>query len=460
MKKKILVVEDQLLEAANVRITLERAGYSVCPVAVSYESALTIIDQYKPDIVLLDIFLDGGKTGIDLAKVLKTKGLPFVYLSANSGQKVLDAAKPTEPYGFLVKPFRDRDLLVTLDIAGYLHRKNQQLREREKKAPAVNSAVARVRSGIVGKSPALMAILDKLDVVSGMDTAVLITGESGTGKERIADYIHTLSPRSDKPFIKINCAALPELLVESELFGHERGSFTGALGRQIGKFEQANGGTIFLDEIGELSPGIQAKLLRVLQEKEIERIGGNKTIPIDVRIISATNRVLEREIAAGRFRIDLYYRLNVFPIELPPLRDRLHDIPLLVAHFIEKCSLRTGKKVEGISGALLAKLQEFSWPGNIRELEHYIERSILLTRKGIIEDVPLPVAMKRAGIEEDEPILKTFIEKEKEVILAALTQSKGKIAGPGGAAELLDLPVSTLNGRMKKLGIVNEKYWR
>ena len=294
--KKILIVEDQFIEANNLQMILIREGYSVCSIARSVPIALEIVEKEKPDLVLLDIYLRGNLTGIDLARKLRERDIGFVYLSANSNKDILEEAKVTRPYGFLVKPFREKDVLVTLNIAWYLHEQykaSKQIQENlsGKDVKETNSPEFK---DIIGNSSSLRSVLNMVLLVAPSNTSVLILGESGTGKEKIAACIHFISPRKAKPFIKVNCAALPLTLIESELFGHERGSFTGAMERRIGKFEQAEAGTIFLDEIGELPLEIQMKLLRVLQEKEIERIGGKDTLKIDVRIIAATNRNLER----------------------------------------------------------------------------------------------------------------------------------------------------------------------
>ena len=295
--------------------------------------------------------------------------------------------------------------------------------------------------------------------MSPTETTVLILGENGTGKERLADLIHHLSPRKNKPFIKVNCAALPTALIESELFGHEKGSFTGATERRIGKFEQAEGGTIFLDEIGEMSLDLQVKLLRVLQEKEIDRIGGKSTVRVNIRIVAATNKDLEKEVSEGRFRIDLFYRLHVFPLISPPLRDRKEDIPLLTKYFISLYSSKVAKSITGVSEELLAEMMSYSWPGNVRELEHFVERSVLLSQGNTLQWIPLP---KFAPKQSSAPAtgnqnLKTMEENERDYILLVLEKCGGKVSGPGGAAECLNLPVSTLNSRMKKLGIGLEK---
>jgi transcriptional regulator with GAF, ATPase, and Fis domain len=307
----------------------------------------------------------------------------------------------------------------------------------------------------------LTTVLEHLMIVAPLETSVLILGESGTGKERIADCIHLHSPRRNRPLIKVNCAALPASLIESELFGHERGAFTGATERRQGKFEQAEGGTLFLDEIGELPFDLQVKLLRVLQEREIERIGGSATIKINVRIIAATNRNLEKEVAEGRFRIDLYYRLNVFPLVLPPLRERRDDIPVLANHFAEVFSRKTGKRIAGFSEKVLEDMMNYSWPGNIRELEHLIERSVLLAKGAMITELPLPKVVREVipSLADPKERVKSIDEIERDHILAVLKKCNGKISGSGGAAELLNLNVSTLNSKIKKLGIEKDQFY-
>lgn len=462
MKKKILIVEDQFIEANNLQMILEKAGYSVCTIARSVPIALEVVETEKPDMVLVDIFLQGNLTGIDLARKLREKDIAFVYLSANSNKKTLDEAKVTRPYGFLVKPFREKDILVTLDIAWYLHEQylaSIQIRDEVVKQPSNHSGMPEFKT-IIGHSRPLQSLLDNVLMVARSETSVLLLGESGTGKEKIAECIHSLSSKKTRAFVKVNCAALPATLIESELFGHERGAFTGAHEKRIGKFEQADGGTIFLDEIGEMPPEIQVKLLRVLQEKEIERIGGRDTLKIDVRIIAATNRNLEKEIAEGRFRMDLYYRLNVFPIILPPLRERKEDIPLLAIHFMHRYSRRTGKRITDIAAEALEKLMLYNWPGNIRELENLIERSVLLAPAAIITDILLPDHFKKSvALPAHTETIKTIEENERDHIISALRKCNGKISGEGGAAELLNIHVSTLNSKIRKLGIKKEQYF-
>ena len=300
---------------------------------------------------------------------------------------------------------------------------------------------------IIGRSKPLKAALKKIERVAPTDTTVLILGETGTGKELIARAIHSRSSRKDRPLVKVNCATLPANLIESELFGHEKGAFTGALQKRIGRFELANGGTIFLDEIGELPLELQAKLLRVLQEGEIERLGNPRTFKVDVRVLAATNRNPEHEVRNGRFRQDLYYRLSVYAITLPPLRERKEDIPLLVQALVHKFNKKLGKRIDQIPQKTLERLQQYAWPGNIRELENVVERAIINAPDAILR-VDLPEA---AMLVRDEN--KSLEEIEREHILRILEKTEWKIAGPGGAAEILGINPSTLRSRIQKLGI-------
>jgi len=642
MKENILIVEDEFIVAHNLQRVLEKAGYQVNGIAASVKQALDILAVRKTDLVLLDIYLKGKLTGIDLAKQLTDRRIPFIYISANSNEKVLEAAKATQPYGFIVKPYKDSDVLLSVDIARYRYRHSIDLKSSgelymqgvikdiagnhiswEQKLLRIASAfqpyipfdmleitgltkengkhtglnITRTQfdeyeiisfsdvlklsgltvnqyrqtdvvipeiindniyngedfdalrgiselkniiaetfafksylikciplengekmifsfysrieeiyqqdhlnlltllqntlsanligftnineavltsaksapkptaisykadknlqfSGIVGSSALLLKVLDQIKVVAPTDTSVLIIGDSGTGKEMIAHNLHNLSLRKDKPLITVNCAALPGDLIESILFGHEKGAFTGATEKRIGKFEEADGGTIFLDEIGEMPFELQSKLLRVLQEKEIERIGGLSPIKVNLRIIAATNRNLEKEIALGRFRLDLYYRLNVFPIYVPNLKGRKDDIPLLVNYFVDKYAKKMRKSIKGVSKTIMNCLMTYEWPGNIRELEHLMERSVLLCETSIIEENYLDNYTQPM---EEEPkrafSIKTIAENEREYILSVLQKCNGKISGEGGAAELLGIPATTLNSKIKKLRI-------
>ena len=642
MSKKILIVEDEFIVANDLSIMLEKAGYDVCDIADSVEEAREIITTQKPQLVLLDIHLKGELSGIDLAEQLRNEQIAFVYLSANSNQKILEQAKATQPYGFMVKPFREKDVLVSLEIAQYLHEQsmlskaaneqvlqnaltdilaekiqwsekflkiaktlqpylpfdylaigmknleglpyngisymrtgfndyqaigldelmnisglpkarliklqeasaddtfsalynNQDFIERCKANPAKrfvsnsfemrsnlvmyvpvtgrpgftfsfysrksdiynnghlafvnklqrslsltiegvltshkslipgNRAVSAEKDslpvlekgfdGMIGSSHLLLTAFDHLTLVAPTETSVLILGESGTGKERFAKSIYLRSLRGKEQFVVVNCAVLPAHLIESELFGHEKGAFTGAVERRVGKFEQASGGTIFLDEIGELSLESQSKLLRVLQEKEIERLGGKETVKVDVRIIAATNCNLEKEVASGKFRLDLYYRLNIFPIELPALRDRKEDIPELAEFFVSKYAELVGKKEMSLSLQALNELSSYDWPGNVRELEHLIERHVLLSRGNVIEAIKLPAAKNDSVSSAGNQGIKTIDDNEREYILSVLKKCGGRISGSGGAAELLNLPSTTLNSKMKRLGITRK----
>lgn len=297
---------------------------------------------------------------------------------------------------------------------------------------------------IIGTSPSLLNVLKQVETVAPTDSTVLILGETGTGKELIARALHNHSRRKDRTFVKLNCAAIPTGLLESELFGHEKGSFTGAIAQRIGRLELADQGTLFLDEIGDISLELQSKLLRALQEREFERLGSSKTRKVDVRLIAATNRDLQKMVSDGQFRSDLYYRLNVFPIRIPPLRERTHDIPLLVRHFTQKNARRMEKNIDSIPSNVIKKLEQWQWPGNIRELENFIERAVILTQ-GTVLNVP---------ISELAETLPNFTEDvDSDEIIQALKESKGQVGGPSGAAARLGMKRTTLVMRMKKLGI-------
>ena len=455
MAEKILIVEDEPAVAEDIRLTIEQAGYEFCGVAPSVNRALELVKQQRPYLVLVDIYLKGNLSGLDLAFELNEKDIPFVYLSANYDHEIMEIAKRTQPYGFVVKPIRKKDLLLALDIAHDRWEQKSQLKFQSTRA-SVDKKInhnPEPFAGIVGKTPRMQKIFDSIGLVAPFDTSVLILGESGTGKEGIANAIHHLSLRRDKEFVKVNCSSIPYNLIESELFGHEKGAFTGAVEKRIGKFERANGGTIFLDEIGDMPADMQVKLLRVLQEKEFERIGSNTTLKTDTRIIAATNRDLEKDIDEGRFRLDLFYRLHVFPINLPALRERKEDIPLLVHHFIKIFSEKARKFISGISDSQMKKLVEYSWPGNIRELQNLLERTILLAKHHFIDEIWLPEVKYKHNFQQFFSNVKTIDEMQRDHVLSVLRQCNERISGPGGAAELLNLPPSTLTARMKKLGI-------
>ncbi len=309
-----------------------------------------------------------------------------------------------------------------------------------------------VFEGIVGRSAALRKVLDQVQTVAPTDSTVLIEGETGTGKELVARAIHAHSLRRAGAFVKMNCAAIPRELLESEIFGHEKGAFTGAVARKIGRFESADGGTLFMDEIGDMPLDLQAKLLRVLQEQEFERVGGTITQRVNVRIVAATNQDLDRLVSEKQFRNDLFYRLNVFPVLIPPLRDRCDDIPLLVAHFVSTYAHRMNKHIETIPSDAMAALLDHNWPGNIRELQNFVERSVILTN-GRILNPPIPELSRRARVAPPT----TLRECEREHILKAVEAANWVIAGPHGAAARLGVARSTLMYRMRKLAITNER---
>jgi len=491
MKPSILIVEDQFIEANNLRLILDRAGYEVLPVAASVPAALRVLETHQPGLALVDIRLDGVLTGIDLARILNGRNIPFVFVSANTNRPILNAAKTTRPAGFLVKPFRLKDVLTTMEIALYLHggreRSEEGLEDLDPVAGAGEEArgvlgaggragVADIGKKLIWKSQVMQTVMENVRLVAPSQAAVLILGESGTGKELIARSIHEASNRRSAPFVVVNCGAIPANLLESELFGHEKGAFTGATDRRIGKFEQAEGGTIFLDEIGELPADMQVSFLRVLQEREIEAVGG-KTKRVDIRVVAATNRNLAEQVGLGRFRMDLYYRVNVFPIPLPPLRQRREDILPLAEYFVRQFGLAEGKVITGFSAEMAHSLLSYDWPGNVRELENAMRRAALLAKGPVVEAPLAAEGMRTFGFGEvasgrlasgsvgfggaesvgDSQKLKSIADNERDHILAALRFCNWKVYGPGGAAELLKIHVSTLNSRIKKLGIAKER---
>ncbi|SHN42385.1 sigma 54-interacting response regulator [Chitinophaga sp. CF418] len=648
MTKKVLIVEDEFIVASNLQQVLQRSGYEVSGIAASVEEAEESLKRNRPDIVLLDIRLQGERSGIDIARKLKSEHIAFVYLSANSNQKVLEEAKMTYPDGFLVKPYRKKDLLIMLDIAWYRHahsleaKTNQEIllqkqlteisnensdsqqkllkiagimqscvpfdlitsglrplntvqfndkgylrigfdeyqfigekelltitnlkrtalsvilsnshvdinttiynnepasekpnipslqktlietfniqsylvfpvvlsnglsfhyffysRQRniytnkhismldhlrtslaevaEKLIYGDNLAISKYDQAnaerklqgdslnypefrsIIGNHHLLLGALDLAAQVAFYNTSVLILGESGTGKEKLARAIHLLSPRKNAPYITVNCAAIPATLIESELFGHEKGAFTDATEKRKGKFEQADGGTIFLDEIGELLPEMQVKILRFLQEKEIQCIGSSSLTKVNVRVVAATNRNLEKEVAAGNFRLDLYYRVNVFPITLPSLRERKSDIKELAIYFAEKFCREFNKPFHGILTSMMEDMIAYDWPGNIRELENVIEQAAILNdgksklelkRKLTGHTIPTTKVIKTL-----EDVKNIQAETEREYIISILKQANGRVRGANGAAQLMNIKPTTLESKMAKLKIRRE----
>ena len=446
----LLLVDDDpgLLKLLGLRLTSE--GYSVVT-AESGAEGLRVLNREKVDLVISDLRMD-EMDGMQLfAEIQKVQpGMPVIILTAHGSIPDAVAATQQGVFSFLTKPVDKDALYQAIDDA------------LEQSAPATDE---RWREAIVTRSPLMLRLLEQARLVAQSDVSVLINGQSGTGKEIFAQAIHNASPRNSKPFIAINCGALPEQLLESELFGHARGAFTGAVSNREGLFQAAEGGTLFLDEIGDLPLELQPKLLRVLQEREIERLGGSRTIPVNVRVIAATNRDLWQMVEDRQFRSDLFYRLNVFPLELPPLRDRPEDIPLLAKHFTQKMARHMNRAIDAIPTEALRQLMSWDWPGNVRELENVIERAVLLTRGNSL-NLHLNVRQSRLlpTLNEDSALRSSMAqllhpttpendEEERQRIVQVLRETNGIVAGPRGAATRLGMKRTTLLSRMQRLGI-------
>ena len=451
----MLVVDDEPLNIDLLEQELDAAGYDTIA-ATGGAEALTIAANERPDLILLDVMMN-GMNGYEACRRLKssevTRAIPVIFLTAltETFDKVRGFGAGAVDY--VSKPFEPQELLARIGTHIALRREIEA--HRRSKATLV-CLVDEIRSGrsMIGDSPALRRVLEQIDRVAPTDSTVLIQGETGTGKELVARAIHDRSKRSERALVKINCAALPRELVESELFGHEKGSFTGATQQRRGRFEIADGGTLFLDEIGELPLEAQAKLLRVLQEREFERVGGAQTLKVDVRIIAATNRDLQSHVAASRFRSDLYFRLNVFPIAVPPLRERREDIPRLVERLATTAARRMGRSFTSVSPEFLESARAYDWPGNIRELENWVERALIMSNDGTLEAQHLSFELDHSnGPVASLPTRGTLEDVERAHIRSMLAQTGWRIEGERGAAALLGLNPSTLRGRIRKLGI-------
>jgi two-component system NtrC family response regulator/two-component system response regulator HydG len=445
-KARILVVDDEANARKGLTTVLVEEGYEVRE-AADGEAALAALPEFAPAVVLTDVRMP-KMDGLTLLKKAKEAGFDpqFIVMTAFASIELAVGAMRAGAETFLVKPLDVNAVLATLE------------KVLEKRQLVQETALLRERvrdrfrlPGIVGQAPELQAVFDIIRRAAPSKATVLLLGESGTGKELVAQALHEESPRKDKAFVKVNCAALSESLLESELFGHERGSFTGAVGRREGRFELADGGTLFLDEIGEISPAIQVKLLRVLQQREFERVGGTETLKVDTRIVAATNRDLAGEVKAGRFREDLFYRLNVVTVVLPPLRTRKGDIPALVAHFIEKHAKVHGKEVRGLAPGTLQVLLRHDWPGNVRELENVIERAVVLSRSSELtsDDMPSSLLGPRPSERPLGALIPgaTWYEIEKEAILKTLEMVEGST---GRAAEILGISPRKIQYRLKE----------
>ncbi|UYZ62042.1 sigma-54-dependent transcriptional regulator [Hymenobacter weizhouensis] len=454
---RILLVEDEFVIANDLQGILQRRLGSDVFLAFAVPDALAHLDANRPDLVFVDIMLQGERSGIELGQLLRTRyRIPFIYVTSHADKLTLQRAVTTQPHGYILKPFKEAEIVAAVELA-QVRSTNEQL-TLEKAYLTEEIRATHNFQDLVGQDPATEALFEQVRQVAPYDMTTLLLGETGTGKELFARAIHAQSARHSYPLIKVNCAALPAQLIESELFGHEKGSYTGASERRLGKFELAHKGTIFLDEIGELPLELQPKLLRVLQEKEIERLGGSETLPVDVRVIAATNRDLPAEVAAGRFRADLYYRLNVFPITIPPLRERRGDIAPLAQFFLQKARQQLGKPVQDFSPEAWSEMQRYDWPGNVRELQHLVERAVLLARGPLITTLGVQPAASPAVAATTEPefVPRSLEEMEREFIWATLRYCNGRIRGVGGAAELLQMHPNTLDARVRKLGIAKD----
>jgi DNA-binding NtrC family response regulator len=445
----VYVVDDDPSAREGVVALIRSAGLMAKTFA-SAEEFLAAPRPEMPSCLVLDMSLP-GVSGLDLQQELAEAGvqIPIIFLTGHGDIPMTVRALKAGAANFLTKPFDDEELLNAI---------RQSITSDEEERRYLESEIRSEHNfdNIVGKSDALHKVLEQIAIVAPTDSTVLLHGETGTGKELIAKAIHNLSSRRDRPFVRINCAAIPSGLLESELFGHEKGAFTGALMQKKGRFELADSGSLFLDEIGDISLELQPKLLRAVQEQEFERLGSPKTIHVDARIIAATHRDLRAMIREDKFREDLFYRLNVFPIEIPPLRERRGDIPLLVNYFVSKLSRQMGKKIHSIPGQAMEFLANASWPGNVRELENVIERAVILTQG---DELHVPIAeLKNAMSAPLTDSVSTFHDAERQAIIDALKAASGKIAGVDGAAERLGLRRTTLQNKMHRLNVSRADY--
>jgi DNA-binding NtrC family response regulator len=444
MKYKILIVDEEKNIREGLAASLEMDGYDTA-CAADGEEGWKLFGKGDIDLIITDLRMPGMDGEELMRRILaETPGLPVIILTGHGTVENAVSAMREGAWDFITKPVNlDR---LTLLVKRALENRELVLRNREMEADLERS---RLSKNMIGKSPVMRKVFDTVSRVAPAKASVLITGESGVGKELIADAIHELSPRKGQPLVKVNCAALSASLLESELFGHEKGAFTGAVSRRRGRFELANGGTLFLDEIGEIDQNIQIKLLRVLQERQFERVGGEETVETDVRIIAATNKDLKAEIEKGNFREDLFFRLNVVNISVPPLRDRKDDIPVLATAFLHEIAAENGKNVEGIHEKAYSRLYAYDWPGNIRELRNCIESAVVMCNKTLITIEDLPPTLQSASDTEDSvriPLNITLDEAEKLIIRAVVSSHKGN---KSKAAEVLGIGRKTL---LRKLG--------
>ncbi len=450
MKERILVVDDEASIVQSLSGVLEDEGYQVLS-AGSGEDALEEIRKEPPDLVLLDIWLP-GMDGLTVLERLKrtSPGIPVIIISGHGSIETAVKATRMGACDFVEKPLSIERILVSVQNALQISRLEAENRLWRQKAEK--------RYDITGESPAIKALRDQIARAAPSNATVLVTGENGTGKELVARSIHHLSGRRDRPLVEVNCAAIPEELIESELFGHEKGAFTGAQERRRGKFDLADGGTLFLDEIGDMSLKTQAKILRIIQEQAFERVGGTRTIRVDVRIVAATNKDLQQEIVAGRFRQDLYFRLNVIPIHVPPLRERVEDLPLLVEDFLAELAQESALGRKRIAPAVYGYLQRHPWPGNVRELKNFVERLVIMTPGPEIEVKDLPAdfldQLEERPRSGDLYRFETFKEArsffEREFLSRKLRENGWNVSL---TASKIGLERTHLHRKMKALGI-------
>ena len=445
MKKKILVVDDEVSHCKMLEVVLTEEGY-IISTALNGKEAVKMSEQNLYDLVLMDIRMR-EMDGIEALKKIKgiNPDIPVIMMTAYASLKTAIEALKTGAFDYLTKPLNTDELILLIEKTFHhtkLSEENKLLKER--------LSEQFLYPDIIGNSPAIKKIFDVINQVAPTDATVLILGRSGTGKELIANAVHENSLRKQQPFVKINCAALPETLLESELFGHIKGSFTGADKNKKGKFSLADKGTIFLDEIAEMTPSTQVKLLRVLQEKEFDPIGSSKPEQVDIRIIAATNKNIEEEVSKGNFREDLYYRLNVVVVTLPPLNERKSDIKALAVFFMEKYAKKNQRIVKGFTTEAYSALLNYSWPGNIRELENVVERAIILSGDEIISVNALPDNLNQLQFmqqDRQKKKIKTLKEMEKDMILMAIEEKNGNRTH---AAELLGISRRTLQLKLKE----------
>ena len=476
----ILVVDDEQDNLDAFRFNFRKVFDIVS--AGSGPEALDLLREKDVAVIITDQRMP-KMTGLELlkeAKELRPDAVPIILTAFTDVDVLIEAINLGQVYRYITKPWDAKEVRGLLQYAierFHLQRENKRMAAQLAEYTGYLNQQLHGQfdfGTIIGDSAALREVLGKVEQVAPTNSTVLLRGETGTGKEMVAHAIHINSPREQKPFVRVNCAALAPGILESELFGHEKGSFTGAMARRPGRFELADGGTLFLDEIGDLPMEVQIKLLRALQEREFERVGGHETIKVEVRLVSATNRNLEKMIEENEFREDLYYRLNVFPINLPPLRDRLEDIPVLAQHFVAKFARTMGTRPAGATADALAKLREYPWPGNVRELENIVERAMILSRGGELQSShldfgrraqtsggfptvasdggsgPALVPPPSGGAEDGRSLAERLLDSERKEIMAAVEKSKGNIAS---ASRMLGINRSTLYYRLRKHGL-------